>query len=136
MARTALAPRRVTGSQPRSPLVLLAWALSGAVLALGLGTAFTPWLLLSVPAVGLALLLGLRSGTDRRAWAALAGAGWLPLWLAWLNRDGPGDVCTGSVAASTCTTEGSPWPWLVAGLVMLVGGLVLALAPPRSVART
>ena len=102
-----------------------AWVVSGAVFTFGLGAAFTPWLLLTLPALGLALLVGRRQGFDRRAWAALAGAGWLPLWLASLNRGGPGDVCTGSVDEMSCSTMGSPWPWLGTGLAVVVLGTAL-----------
>jgi MYXO-CTERM domain-containing protein len=111
--------------------VVPAWALSGVLLTVGLGAAFTPWVLLSVPALGLVLLLGLRCGFDRRAWTALAGAAWLPLWLAWLDRSGPGDVCTGSTEAMSCSTTGDPWPWLGAGVLMVVAALVLALRRSR-----
>jgi hypothetical protein len=110
--------------------VVLAWVVSGAVFTFGLGAAFTPLLLLSLPALVLGLLLGLRAGFDRRAWAALAGAAWLPLWVAWQDRGGPGDVCTGTVEANSCSTVGTPWPWLAVGVVLLVAGLGLARPRP------
>jgi hypothetical protein len=59
----------------------------------------------------------------------LAGAGLVPLYIAWLNRDGPGeDICTAHAADGTCnagTEEWNPWPWLAVGLALVVAGVVL-----------
>ena len=112
--------------------MLLGWAAVGALVAFGLAAAFTPFLLLVVPAAGLALLLGLRTGLGRSTWAALGGAAWVPLWLAWSDRRGPGAVCTGSVESSSCSTVGSPWPWLVIGLALLAVGLGVAIRRPAA----
>jgi hypothetical protein len=53
----------------------------------------------------------------------LAGLGIAPLFVALVNRDGPGQVCTTSATSSSCTQELSPWPWLIAGLVLLAVGI-------------
>lgn len=46
----------------------------------------------------------------------------LPFSLAFLNYDGPGDVCTTSDGVTECTEAWNPWGWLFAGLVVLVAG--------------
>jgi hypothetical protein len=54
---------------------------------------------------------------------ALSGAGLPLLYVALLNRDGPGTVCTVlGDGAQRCDQEMSPWPWLVAGLLFVLLG--------------
>ena len=49
----------------------------------------------------------------------------LPLfYVAFSNRSGPGTVCTSTATSQSCVEEWSPWPWLVIGIVLLVGGFV------------
>jgi hypothetical protein len=52
----------------------------------------------------------------------------LPLFfVAFLNRDGPGEICSRHFAARVvigehCSEESSPWPWLACGIAMAIGG--------------
>ncbi len=62
---------------------------------------------------------------NRSAFAGIAGLGVAPLLLAWLNRSGPGRVCRDIAAGTSCTDQYSPWPFLFAGLVLLLGGALL-----------
>jgi bacteriorhodopsin len=55
----------------------------------------------------------------------LSGVGMLALYIAYLNRHGPGEVCGHSVTDHHCTTEWSPWPWLFVGVLLLAAGVVL-----------
>jgi hypothetical protein len=73
-------------------------------------------------AVGLA-----RQPTARPLWpAALFGAGLPLLFVAYLNREGPGEVCHAIAGGESCTQEFNPLPWLVAGaLVIAVAVLFL-----------
>ena len=49
----------------------------------------------------------------------------LPLfYVAFLNRSGPGTVCTSTATSQSCVDEWSPWPWLAIGIVLLVSGCV------------
>jgi MYXO-CTERM domain-containing protein len=50
----------------------------------------------------------------------------LPLWyVAYLNRDGPGTVCSAIAGGQSCTDEWSPWPWLALGLGLLLAGVIV-----------
>jgi len=55
----------------------------------------------------------------------LVGAALPVLYVAWLNRNGPGDVCTSTATSQSCGEESSPWPLLAAALVLVVGGAVV-----------
>jgi uncharacterized membrane protein HdeD (DUF308 family) len=63
---------------------------------------------------------------------AVSGLGLISFAVAYLNRKGPGQVCTTTATAQSCSTEWSPWPWLTAGIVLISAGLVLFLALRRS----
>jgi hypothetical protein len=53
----------------------------------------------------------------------------IPLyWVAYLNRDGPGEICSAFGNGGThCTSEWSPWPWLAVGTFFVVLGVCVAL---------
>jgi len=122
----------VTGCQPEPGVTCVSDSGSHAVATALLGVAA----LLAVLTVVLAVVAargGRRSPPAPLAFLALSGAGALPLVVAWLNRDGPGDVCTawsgGQCAAGT--EEWSPWPWFAAGVVLVVAGVALSAAATR-----
>jgi hypothetical protein len=62
----------------------------------------------------------------------LSGAALPILYVAWLNRDGPGHVCTTTATSQSCTEEWSPWPFVVAAVVLAAGGVMVLLRRPRS----
>lgn len=51
---------------------------------------------------------------------ALGGVGLAALFVAYANRNGAGNVCTHTTTSVSCAQEWSPWPWLVAGLLLIV----------------
>jgi hypothetical protein len=110
----------------------LAWAATGACLGTGLLTAPSIGPFLLVLAVIAATVLIWRGRLGIATTGAVAGLGLISLAIAYLNRKGPGQVCTTTVAAQSCTTEWSPWPWLAAGTVLLIAGLMLFLVLRRS----
>ena len=87
-----------------------AWALVGAVLMAGLDV------VVLLPLAGaLALAVARLAGMGRPVAGIGAGAG-LPLILvAYLNRQGPGSVCT----AHGCDSYLDPWPWFAAGVALV-----------------
>jgi hypothetical protein len=55
----------------------------------------------------------------------LAGLSVTPLYLAWLNRHGPGTVCKSyGRDGSSCEDQWSPWPFLAVALVLLAVAVV------------
>jgi hypothetical protein len=103
-----------------------AWAVVGAGGCLALAAVFTIGIFVE-PAV-IAVAAGLLAWGGSRTIAAvglLSGLGLVPLYIAFLNRGGPGDVCSYSAGGQSCTTEWSPWPWLIAGVLLVAGGAAL-----------
>ena len=105
----------------------LGWCAVGAALGLAVLTLLTigPFVLLVT-----LMLIGFMLWRVDFGWAMagmISGAGLPVLVVAWLNRDGPGEVCTRSATELQCQDEWSPWPFLVAGvLLIVVGGAVFA----------
>ena len=97
-----------------------AWALVGA--AIGLGTvSIGP--LLAAPVLLVAYLMASRPEIRRSAFGVLSGAGALLLYIAWLQRAGPGTTCWETQTASGCDQHLNPLPWLLAGTVLFIGGI-------------
>lgn len=112
------------------------WAVEGAATALGVLTLLT----IGVFVLPAALVLGAVLAWHAPRWLAgpgiVAGLG-LPLfYVGYLNRGGPGMVCTTVAGGSECTQETSPWPWAAAGLLLVIAGLTLSLAAARRRPRT
>jgi hypothetical protein len=62
----------------------------------------------------------------RRSWiGAITGAGALFMYIAYVQRRGPGTVCWHTATASGCDQYLNPWPWLVVGAGLVVTGLVV-----------
>jgi hypothetical protein len=100
-----------------------AWVIVGCALALGL-ISFALGPLVLIPAAAIAVLM-LRSPTARRsAYGALIGVGVLLLFVAYVNRDGPGTTCWEHGATMGCGEHLNPLPWLLLGIAFVVGGFV------------
>jgi hypothetical protein len=81
-------------------------------------------LLLLVAAAGTVLLV--RSRATRDSWpAVICGPAIALLYIAYLNRDGPGTVCTTSGSGQSCVAEYTPWPFLAGALFLAVVGVAL-----------
>jgi hypothetical protein len=116
------------------------WTVEGAGLALGLLTVLTIGVFVLPMAIALGAVLAWRGPRWLAGPGIVAGLSLPLLYVGYLNRGGPGMVCTGQtplqrvapVAASgSCTQEWSPWPWIGTGLLLIVAGVVLALAAAR-----
>jgi hypothetical protein len=103
----------------------LAWCVIGAALCLGV---------LSLLSVGALVLLATFIVCGFLLWAVdfgwamagmLSGAAFPLLYVAWLNRDGPGTICTYSATGHKCGDESSPWPLVAVAFLLLVAGVVL-----------
>jgi len=102
-----------------------AWAAVGTGAFFTLITGFTVGLLvLPLVLVALAALLIWPGSRTSAALGLISGLGLMPVVVAYLNRGGPGNVCTTTATSQSCTTEWSPWPWLAAGLLLIAAGAV------------
>jgi hypothetical protein len=99
-----------------------AWTLIGAVAALGLVS-------LGPIALGPALIAGAALSTSttarRSRFGLLAGAGLVLLFIAYLQRQGPGTTCWHTATAAGCEQHLNPIPWLLIGLLLTATATVL-----------
>jgi hypothetical protein len=97
-----------------------AWALLGCAAALA-SVSLGPILLAPVVVIG--WLMASRPTIRRSAFGLLSGAGALLLYVAWVQRDGPGTTCWHTQTASGCDEHLNPLPWLIAGVLLFIGGI-------------
>jgi hypothetical protein len=114
----------------RSWLWFAAWLLVGAGWCLALATAMTIGLVFVAPVLlvlTVLLLVALKWGSAVGLPGLFSGPAAVLFLIGYLDRGGPGPVCTTSGTGGGCTDEWDPLPFLVAGSVFLVAGLVLFL---------
>ncbi|MDZ5619539.1 hypothetical protein [Nocardioides bizhenqiangii] len=104
------------------------WLVVGALVSFGFLAGFTigiPFLLLGLALAGAGVALPV---TRNRGVSALpAGIGLPLLYIAWLNRDGPGTICTSSAHSTSCEEQWNPWPWVAAAVVLVLVSVATAL---------
>jgi hypothetical protein len=100
-----------------------AWVIVGCALAFGV-VSFALGPLVFVPAVIVAALMLRKPRARAGAYGALIGVGVLLLFVAYLNREGPGTTCWQHASSSGCDQHLNPLPWLVLGLAFVAGGFV------------
>jgi hypothetical protein len=104
----------------------LGWLVIGAGGSLGVLSLLTigPFVLLAT-----LMLAGLLLWRVDFGWAMagiISGAAAPVLYVAWLNRDGPGNVCTTYAdGGQSCGDEWSPWPFVAVAVILLVAGVVV-----------
>jgi hypothetical protein len=108
----------------------LGWFAVGACAAAGLAAILSVglvFLVLSAATAGLVL----RKRPRNAVVGGLAGLAPPLFYIAYLNQDGPGDVCRSSSGGQTCTEEYTPIPFLVGGVLLFVAGFVIFLMIER-----
>jgi hypothetical protein len=125
------------GQPVRSPPALTAprWVWFAAWLLIGAGYAFS---LLGAASIGLfvlplpvlaTILLARRQHANSGLPGLISGLGIPLLYVAYLNRAGPGTICTTITSGGQdCNDEWSPWPWLAAGTILLALGAAAFIA--------
>jgi hypothetical protein len=112
------------------------WVAVGATALAGLLATFAIPVFLGLLAMSGAGALALisRKRTRIRYPGILCGCAIPLLFVAYLNRDGPGEVCTAhiGVACTSSEQQSSPWPWAIAGLILLAVGVVASIATKRA----
>jgi len=63
--------------------------------------------------------------------ALVAGLAAAPLYIAWLNRQGPGRFCETIKDGTACSELWSPWPFVAVALVLLAVSAVAAVRTRR-----
>ena len=97
------------------------WALLGC--AAGLGFVSLGVLVLAPVAV-IGGLMASKPAVARSAFGLLTGVGVLLLYVAWVQRAGPGMTCWQTATASGCDEHLNPLTWLLAGIATFIGGIV------------
>jgi amino acid transporter len=103
------------------------WAVVGGCVAISFISFVGPFFL---PGAALGALAGMRWGRSsvaRSSLGAVTGAGIPFLIVAYLERKGPGTVCWKAATATGCDDYLDPRPWLVIGLVLVLGGIAAFL---------
>jgi len=115
----------------RVGLQVAPWAVVGAGAALGVVSILTIGIFV-LPATGaLAAALIWKRHPSGAGPGLLAGLALVPLYVAYLNRSGPGFVCATSAVSQTCTQEMSPWPWVAASCCFVGAAALLGRAAAR-----
>jgi hypothetical protein len=98
---------------------------------MGAGFAFG---ILAVASIGLAILLitfilTVFLARRRSSYCGVAGLtsglGIGPLYMAFINRSGPGDNCSSTATSQSCVSQISPWPWLIIGVILAIAGYLI-----------
>jgi hypothetical protein len=97
------------------------WALLGCAAALGF---VSLGVLVLAPVAIVGALMASRPTIRRSTFGLLSGAGILLLYVAWLQRAGPGTTCWRTATASGCDQHLNPLPWLLVGIALFIGGVV------------
>ena len=121
MSAPHVQPAKADGDSVRA---FLGWVVVGAGGSLGVLSLLTigPFVLLLT--LFLAGLLLWRVDFGWGMTGMLSGAAAPVLYVAWLNRGGPGEVCTSYAdGGQSCTDAWSPWPFVAVGVLLMVAGL-------------
>jgi hypothetical protein len=111
-------------ASPRRPRSQLPWFLAWAAVGVGVALGISALGLLAVPlALLVAILLIVRHHADRSAFGIFVGVGLLSLYVAYVQRKGPGTVHWHTATAGGADTYLDPRPWLVAGLLLVAVGI-------------
>jgi hypothetical protein len=107
----------------------VAWVLVGCAAVFGAFSFVLVGLAAFAAAVVVAVLMLRHPGVRGSALGLLSGAGLPLVYVAYVQREGPGTTCWHTATSGGCATHLDPIPWLVIGVVLVIAGL--ALFAPR-----
>jgi hypothetical protein len=131
----SLQPRAAASGPGHAWVWFAVWAAVGVAFAFSFVDGLAYGLFVFPFAVAAAVLLIVRRHSGRSAWGVLGGVGLLSLYVAWVQRKGPGTVTWHTATASGSDTYMDPRPWLVAGVLLIVVGVAALLWHRRGVTR-
>lgn len=106
-----------------------AWMPVGAIASLTVLGAFSILGLIALPAAALAAWPAGRHSNGTGASGIVSGLGVPCLYVAYLNRQGPGNVCTNYAGGGqSCTQEYNPLFWAAVATILIVTGLIIFAA--------
>lgn len=113
------------------------WIAVGGLIGIGVASLLTIGLVFLLAGGVLGVIGSLLPALhNRSAGAALAGLGAAALFLAWLNRGGPGEVCKPlSDDGMSCVDAASPWPFMAVAAALVAGAVLLARRRAQTLAR-
>jgi hypothetical protein len=101
-----------------------AWAAVGILYAVAVLGVLSIGLLVMPVAVAATVLLGRRSDGWVGTPGVLSGLAVPLLAVAYLNREGPGEVCHSTAQTQSCSELWNPWPFVAVAVALLVAGVV------------
>jgi hypothetical protein len=108
-----------------------AWLFVGAGYGLSLiGIASIGLFVLPVPVLATVLLVRRQHATSGLP-GLISGLAIPLLYVAYLNRAGPGTICTTVTGGQQCNDEWSPGPWLAVGVILFVLGVGVFIGRQR-----
>jgi hypothetical protein len=110
-----------------SVLSFALWLLVGGLYGLGMITIFSIGSVVLIVAMVSTIRLARTDFPKNCLFGLLSGFGLPLLYMAFINRNGPGTECYTSGGVYTCTGESSPWPWFVLGLSMILVGFAASI---------
>jgi hypothetical protein len=111
-----------------------AWLVIGAGYSLSVLGAATIGLFALPPTALATILIARRQHATSGLPGLISGLGIPLLYVAYLNRRGPGSICTAITGGGqNCSDEWSPWPWLAAAVILLSLGLAVFMARQRHI---
>ncbi len=126
---------RVT-AQERYPVALyLGWMAVGAGLSFGVLAILSIGVFVLAATVIATFFLARRPDAGAGVAGLVSGLGLPLLYVAFLNRSGPGTICNATATGTSCSDQWSPWPWLLIGSALIVIGLAWFIAANRRRAR-
>jgi len=103
--------------------VYLAWVAVGAGLSFGVLSILSIGVFVLAVTIVATFLLRRRSEAGAGMAGLVSGFGLPLLYVAFLNRSGPGVICRTTSTSTSCSDQWSPWPWLLIGSALVVVGL-------------
>jgi hypothetical protein len=116
-------------SRPPTWAAFAGWAALGVIAGFS-AVSFPTGLIL--PIVIAVVWVKVRPAAGRSWIGLLSGVGTVFLFIAYVQRRGPGTVCWQTASAAGCDEYLDPIPWLVVGVALVVTGFVIHLRRIRS----